>query len=359
MTTAQTPDASMQPQENAAPLFQSTFKEGDQRFLAYAIEHSFVCGRRTPQDFIRHFTPRAIMKGLENQAGLRAAILVLTTGLKQKIALKKEWQDAATDLQIALDEGETDAESIVALFDADDRVRYLDAQKIWSFLTEGEFWKASTNKTQADIARNHIAFMLERALADKLISHRDVVEGVTVEELANRLPKAELGRLIQCALQNADRGSTFTEADLLATTPARTLVQYVPLSHLWDNVVVPKIARRHNYVAEPNHSSKPEASRPEAAAKPDPAKHDSPVDLHELPKPGVQEPSMVAAAPKETSLKPVAKPMKDAPPKEVSKVKLKAPDGAFPMRNEFGKGSLPFGDESDDIEVTEDDLKAM
>ncbi|HEX3593872.1 MAG TPA: hypothetical protein VHU80_02190, partial [Polyangiaceae bacterium] len=248
MTTAANPDAPVQPQDNGAPLFLSTFKEGDQRFLAYAIEHSFVCGRRTPQDFIRHFPPRAIMKGLENQAGLRAAILVLTTGLKQKIALKKEWEDAATDLQIALDEGETDAESIVALFDADDRVRYLDAQKIWSFLTEGEFWKASTNKTQADVARNHIAFMLERALADKLISHRDVVEGVTVEELANRLPKAELGRLIQCALQNADRGSTFTEADLLATTPARTLVQYVPLSHLWDNVVVPKIARRHNYV---------------------------------------------------------------------------------------------------------------
>jgi hypothetical protein len=343
----------MQPQENGAPLFQSTFKEGDQRFLAYAIEHSFVCGRRTPQDFIRHFPPRAIMKGLENQAGLRAAILVLTTGLKQKIALKKEWQDAATDLQIALDEGETDAESIVALFDADDRVRYLDAQKIWGFLTEGEFWKASTNKTQADIARNHIAFMLERALADKLISHRDVVEGVTVEELANRLPKAELGRLIQCALQNADRGSSFTEADLLATTPARTLVQYVPLSHLWDNVVVPKIARRHNYVAEPHHSSKPDA-----AAKPESMKHEAGADVHELPKPGAQEP-MTTAAPREMSLKPVAKPMKDAPAKEISKVKLKAPDGAFPARNEFGKSSLPFGDESDDIEVTEDDIKAM
>ncbi|HVW30165.1 MAG TPA: hypothetical protein VHC69_32625 [Polyangiaceae bacterium] len=359
MTTAQTPDASMQPQESAAPLFQSTFKEGDQRFLAYAIEHSFVCGRRTPQDFIRHFPPRAIMKGLENQAGLRAAILVLTTGLKQKIALKKEWQDAATDLQIALDEGETDAESIVALFDADDRVRYLDAQKIWAFLTEGEFWKASTNKTQADIARNHIAFMLERALADKLISHRDVVEGVTVEELANRLPKAELGRLIQCALQNADRGSTFTEADLLATTPARTLVQYVPLSHLWDNVVVPKIARRHNYVAE-QHSTKPEGSRPDASRAAEPVKQEPAVaEVHDLPKPPAQEAPMTAAAPKETSLKPVAKPMKDAPPKEVSKVKLKAPEGAFPMRNDVGKGTLPFGDESDDIEVTEDDLKAM
>jgi hypothetical protein len=362
MTTAPNPDAPVQSQDNGAPLFLSTFKEGDQRFLAYAIEHSFVCGRRTPQDFIRHFTPRAIMKGLENQAGLRAAILVLTTGLKQKIALKKEWEDAATDLQIALDEGETDAESIVALFDADDRVRYLDSQKIWSFLTEGEFWKASTNKTQADVARNHIAFMLERALADKLISHRDVVEGVSVEELANRLPKAELGRLIQCALQNADRGSTFTEADLLATTPARTLVQYVPLSHLWDNVVVPKIARRHNYIAEATQGSKPEAAKLEAA-KSEPARHDMPFEIQgELPKPPAQDAPFAAVA-KESSLKPVAKPkeggLKDAPPKEVSKIKLKAPDGTLPLRGDLGKTPLPFGDESDDIEVTEDDLKAM
>src|SRR5260221_6444552 len=119
MTTGNSNEATVQKQDNGVPIFVPTLKEGAQRFLAYAIEHSFVCGRRTQQDFIRHFPPKAIMKGLEHQAGLRAAILVLTTGLKQKIALKKEWQDAATDLQIALDEGETDAESIVALFDAD------------------------------------------------------------------------------------------------------------------------------------------------------------------------------------------------------------------------------------------------
>src|SRR5690242_2431666 len=62
MTTAPSPDVPAQPQDNGAPMFVSTFKEGAQRFLAYAIEHSFVCGRRTPHDFIRHFPPKAIMK---------------------------------------------------------------------------------------------------------------------------------------------------------------------------------------------------------------------------------------------------------------------------------------------------------
>ena len=351
MTTGNSNEATVQPQDSGAPMFLSTFKEGDQRFLAYAIEHSFVCGRRTPHDFIRHFPPRAIMKGLEHQAGLRAAILVLTTGLKQRIALKKEWEDAATDLQIALDEGETDAESIVALFDSDDRVRYLDPQKIWAFLTEGEFWKASTNKTQADVARNHMAFMLERALSDKLLTHRDVVDGVTVEELANRLPKAELGRLIQCALQNGERGATFTDSDLLATTPARTLVQYVPLSHLWDNVVVPKIARRHNYVAEPHQALKPEGSLSPSWSEEPPK---------ELPKPPVAEAPPPAGGPAKdfVSLKPVA----PKPKEVVSKIKLKQPE-FMPFRSEtlpgVHKTPPPFGDESDDIEVTEDDLKAV
>src|SRR5262249_8171701 len=158
-------------------------QEGHQRFLAYAIENSFVCGRRTAQDFIRHFPPEAIMKGLEREPELRAAILVLTTGLKQKIALKKEWQDAGTDLQSAVDEGETDAESIVALFAPDDRVRYLDPKKIWDFLVEGDFWRTSSSgKTAApEVARNHVAFLLDRALEDKLVSHRDIVEGVTVD----------------------------------------------------------------------------------------------------------------------------------------------------------------------------------
>lgn len=281
--------------------FVSKLKEGRQRFLAHAIEHGLGCGRRTPQDFIRHFPPTAIMQGLEYQPNLRANILVLTTGLKKKIALKKSWEDSATDLQIALDEDETDAESIVTLFDPDDRVRYLDPLEIWTFLTEGEFWKASSaKKSEAESARSHIAFMLDRALEDNLLTHRDLVEGVTVDELSARLPKSELGRLIQCALAIGEKGTPFTDADLLGTTPPSTLAQYIPLAHLWQNVIEPKIAERHGYLtkdgaqnfsanatpeavattpgakgdASKRDAAKPDAAKPDAA-KPDAAKNDA------------------------------------------------------------------------------------
>jgi len=230
------------------PPFQSALSEGHQRFLAHVVEHGLACGRRSPDDFIRHFTPHTIMMGLQDEPALRASIIVPTTGLKQKIALKKKWDDATVDLQVALDEGETDAATIVTLFSPDDRVRFLEAQQLWSFVKEGDFWKAtSASKASLDIARSHIAFMLERALEDKLLTHRDIVEGITVEELASRLPKAELGRLIMQALQSGERGGSFTDSDLIGTTPPRTLVQYVPLAHIWEAVIVPKIAERHGY----------------------------------------------------------------------------------------------------------------
>ena len=333
------------------PPFHSALKEGHQRFLAHVIEHSLSCGRRTAEDFVRHFTPRTIMKGLEHEPALRASILVLTTGLKEKIALKKEWEDATVDLQIALDEGETDAASVVALFGADDRVRFLDPQKIWGYIIEGEFWKSSSsNKVNADVARNHIAFMLERAFEDKLITHRDVVEGVSVEELANRLPKAELGRIISHALQNADRGTSFTEADLIATTPPRTLVQYVPLAHLWESVIVPKIAERHGYqrTAAPQSLS-PSWSEPAPA----PAAGSAPTNaLPALPEP--PKASTEAAPAKEAStFSKFSPPKPKDTAKDTSKVKLKAPD----VGPGVAKSGDAFGSDADDIEIMEDDLK--
>lgn len=254
--------------EHAA--FRSALKEGRQRFLAHAVEHALEIGRRSASDFIRHFPPSAIMKGLEHQPGLRAAILVLTTGLKKRIATKKSWESAAEDLQIALDERETDAESIVAVFNPDDRIRYLDNKQIWAMLVEGEFWSTpSSDKETFERAKAHIAFMLDRALIDHLVTHRDIVEGITVAELATRLPKSELGMLIESALHNSHDGKPFTEADLLRARPPNVLVNYVPLSHLWNSVIVPKIAQAHGYV-EPPPAPEPE----QAAEEPSPPSQD-------------------------------------------------------------------------------------
>src|SRR5215510_3256651 len=117
--------------EETVPAFSSRLRQGRQRFLAHVMEHSLHIGRRSTDDFIRHFPPEAIMKGLESQPNLRANILAHTTGIKHKIATKKSWQSAADDLRIALEEKETDAAAVISAFEPDDRVRYLEDKKLW------------------------------------------------------------------------------------------------------------------------------------------------------------------------------------------------------------------------------------
>jgi hypothetical protein len=251
-------DVTDSPAEKEA--FESRLESGKERFLAHCIEHALATGRRNPKDFIRHFPPTAIMQGLGEQPKLRSSILVMTTGLKPSIAEKKSWESAGEDLQIALDEGETNAEAVVELFLPDDRVRYLDADKIWSFLIEGDYWTVSlVDRAAHALAKDNVAFVLERALVDNLVSHREVVEGITVAELSNRLPKAELGRIIEAALQKAKQGTPFTELDLLTALPPKVLVEHVPLTKIWNCVVEP-LAERHGYV------KRPQPAEPEPAA---------------------------------------------------------------------------------------------
>jgi hypothetical protein len=226
----------------------SQLSKGRERFLAHVIDHGFEVGRRSPEDFVRHFPPTLIMEGLKDQAKLRAEILVQATGMKEKVAIKKSWESCADDLQIALDENETTAGAVMKIFQLDDRVRYLDHKLLWAYVTEGEFWKISPSRQKEyAAAKSHMAFMLQRALEDKLVTHADIVEGITVEELASRLPKSELGKIIKGALECGKRNAPFTETDLLGSMPPDVLVNYMPLFQVWDAIIEPKIALEHGY----------------------------------------------------------------------------------------------------------------
>ena len=244
----------------------SKLEHGRQRFLVYAIEHALQIGRRTPLDFIRHFPPRTIMEALAQRPDLRAGVLVPTTGLKSKIALKKSWQSAGDDLQSALDEGETQAAAVVEAFAPDDRVLYLQDKKIWAFLIEGQFWKvtAKDDKAAFAMAQQHVAYLLDRALVDGLITPRDIVDGIGMNELCNRLPRSEMAALFTAALDGGRKGTPFTDKDLLATLPPSTLVQHIPLPHIYETVIHARIANVHGYLEPPED----EKAKLAAAAKP-------------------------------------------------------------------------------------------
>ncbi|HVY44368.1 MAG TPA: hypothetical protein VHB21_00755 [Minicystis sp.] len=232
--------------------FVSSLPTGPQRFLAEALEHALANGRRTPADFIRHFPPMAMMEALDEVPELRASFLTVLVGLREKTALRTPSSDAGRLLQAALEEGDCDAEAIVSLFAPDHRIKYLDGRKVWLFLMEGEPWKISRSKDAAGFKKvqQHMAYLIDRGIVHGLHSHQDVVDGITVEVLAEKLPRSELAKLVKRALSMGRENRSFTDRDMAAAVPTAVVLDHVPLPQVMESVITP-MARRANYLEPP------------------------------------------------------------------------------------------------------------
>ena len=261
--------------EQQDPPFTSKLGHGRERFLAHVVEYALSSDRRTPEDFIRHFPPATIMAGLRDRPSLRANILVTTTGIKFRIAVKKSSESAGEDLKIALEEAETSPAIVVSLFDPDDRIRHLSDKALWQFLIEDEFWSASSSDAEASKkATEHVAFILDQALQDELITHRDIIDGISVHRIAKLLPRAELEKIITGALTVGQKNKPFTEAGLVDAVGSETLLAHVPLKDIWNSMIVPKIAEAHGFVEPPEA---PGASERDTAGRQEvrPCEHES------------------------------------------------------------------------------------
>jgi hypothetical protein len=255
--------------------FVSSLSTGPARFLAEALEHALGHGRRTPADFIRHFPPMAIMESLDSVPELRAGFLTVLVGLREKTALRTPSSDAGRLLQAALEEGDCDAEAIVSLFGPDHRIRYLDGRKVWLFLMEGEPWKVSRSKDAAGFKKvqAHLAYLIDRGIVHGLHSHQDVIDGITVEVLAEKLPRSELAKLVKRALSMGRENRSFTDRELTSAVPAQIILDHVPLPQVMDSVITP-MAKRANY-----HEPPP----PAATAAPSSREKDRDKDNGEFP----------------------------------------------------------------------------
>ena len=229
--------------------FVSGLGKGREAFHAEVTEFALRSGERTAEDVLRHFSCRAIMRSLEARPMERARIVSQSTGVHEKVAHKMSPDASGESLQISLDEGVTTAAAIVKLFQPDDKQRYLERHALWAFDVEGQPWKTtSATKTAHDRAKGYVAFILDRALENLLVSHEEIVHAITVTKLAQCLPKEKLGSIIEASLKTSDK---FTEEDLLGAVPPRDLVEHVPLDYLWEKVVTPLIAEAHDYAPKP------------------------------------------------------------------------------------------------------------
>lgn len=223
--------------------FKSGLKTGAERFLSRVIVHALEDNWRTPEDFLRHFGPLDLMKGLEPAPELRKNILVVAAGVHEKIARKKSIESAAEDLALALEEDVTSAADILSLFPPDDRVRYLDHGKLWAFAVEDEFYAPAKAGRNEDRSIDRMTFMLEAAMAEDLVTLQDIADGITFEAIAQRLPMEELQRVVEHALTTGRNGNPLTEDSLLEVLSLRTLIGFIPLDQIWETVIMEKVAR--------------------------------------------------------------------------------------------------------------------
>ncbi|MFO7177281.1 MAG: hypothetical protein DIU78_001160 [Pseudomonadota bacterium] len=247
--------------EGSSSAFKSSLKSGTERFLSRVVVHALEDGWKTPEDFLRHFGPLDLMRALEAAPELRKNILVIAAGVHEKIARKKSTESAAEDLQIALEEDLTTPADLLSLFQADDRVRYLEADRLWSFAFEGDFHKA--NGTERDRAVERMAFLIETAMEEELLTTQDIGDGVGFSTIAERLPVRELQRVLEHALDLGRQGASLTEATLMDVVPLRSLLGYLPLDLVWEKVIVHRVAEPARFTS--SGGRRPPPARPAPA----------------------------------------------------------------------------------------------
>lgn len=230
-----------------AKSFVSGLGAGREAFHSEVTEFCLRIGERSQEDFMRHFTSSHIMRALTSRPMERARIVSQSTGVNEKVALKMSPEASGEALQIALEEKVTTPADVVRMFQPDDRQRYLDRKALWAFDVEGEPFKVTASNRQSfERAKAYIAYIVERGLSNLLLSHAELLAAITVEKLAALLPREELGAIIASSLR---QGEKYTEENLIAAVPPRTLVDHLPLDYVWSRVVSPLIAERHDYAA--------------------------------------------------------------------------------------------------------------
>ncbi|TPV95039.1 MAG: hypothetical protein B7733_12150 [Myxococcales bacterium FL481] len=92
--------------------------------------------------------------------------------------------------------------------------------------------------------------VLSRALEEELLDHRAMLEPLTVERLVRALPAKLVTKVIERAISDGSSASPFTYEAFLDVVTTDNLVEHIELPVLWNDVVVPKIARACDLLTE-------------------------------------------------------------------------------------------------------------
>src|ERR1043165_5780539 len=87
-----------------------------------------------------------------------------------------------------------------------------------------------------------MSFTLMQAVQERLLTLRDILDGVTYEAVADSLSPHELRAVVRHALVKGRDGIGLSEKVLLEVLPLDKLVRSMPLEHIWNEVVLRRLA---------------------------------------------------------------------------------------------------------------------
>ena len=136
---------------------------------------------------------------------------------------------------------------------AADAVSRVPHHALWSSVTARQYWLTASSAApeQIEAAKRHVSFILDRALAHRLVSAREIVDRLSIAGIVAALPPTEIVRAFERALYDGEQGSVFTAAGLLGPSMHELLVAYFPVSELWSALIDPLVARRFAAPAAP------------------------------------------------------------------------------------------------------------
>src|SRR5262249_39089265 len=143
-------------------------------------------------------------------------------------------------LDTALAERDCEAEAYVRVFHRTGSSGYVDPAKLWSFVAGADLRDASDPAhARYAAAKVEVARLVDGGIAHGFVAPASVIEGITVERLAQHLSTEHLRAVLRGALDAGRRNAPFADADVLLAVPSDVLVEQLPLAAIVDGVLVP------------------------------------------------------------------------------------------------------------------------
>lgn len=225
-----------------APVSVSDLECPEDRFLALAVDRVIAEGFRSPDDFVRYFSPARIGRAIAVSPTLRRRVLGVVAGYTATKAAQQTVQQTGVVVDRAFVDGDASPEILLQLLTADDCVRYLDPNLLWHFVADHHEWQRRPK--DALPRRRTVASLLTAAIDEGLISQTDVFSRIGPARLALWLPPAQLAKLVELALVQGSANRSADADDLARTVSLAALSRAVPPHELLDDVLLPLLHPR-------------------------------------------------------------------------------------------------------------------